>query len=417
MQSSPRRPMMSYSDKFTQTQQYKPLGPSVYENFQCLKSSSNLDQNTMSSSSTPKAIQRDFLLCPSLDQFINQIANDELSALETLFLSETPKYPTPPAFDFATLLDRSSQNESDSSPFTASPYLTQLPSSDYLQDKGPACHFISSYQTHLSQTTSSGSLEEREGAGHSISSDPTCLTQTLSFGISEEKEQSRLYISSDSTYLTQTPSSGSSEEQGFSCSHTSSHRGMLRRNELHDPIVSFYENKLINSFKYTASQKRHREENDSKDGNMSSMQVPNIPWNIAKKSVAKPHVCKVCNKGFDRLEHWTRHCKSIAHREKLTEKGTPSRNPLIVFRCPICGKGLTRKDNLKTHIKTHMHDENSNHRNAPLSLEVSQEMDLGKLDPRLYKLKSQKGSNKQRRWDDGKVLPKIIGLEKDGLPR
>lgn len=57
----------------------------------------------------------------------------------------------------------------------------------------------------------------------------------------------------------------------------------------------------------------------------------------------KKFICKVCNKGFQRLEHLERHIKIHIPSEKK-------------FECPTCHKKFNRKDNLRSHVKIHQKD-------------------------------------------------------------
>ncbi|XP_055543664.1 zinc finger protein Xfin-like [Wyeomyia smithii] len=65
--------------------------------------------------------------------------------------------------------------------------------------------------------------------------------------------------------------------------------------------------------------------------------------NDLESSKDKQHVCQVCNKGFQRLEHLDRHIKIHIPSEKK-------------FECTQCHKKFNRKDNLRSHMKIHKKD-------------------------------------------------------------
>ncbi|XP_055612691.1 zinc finger protein 271-like [Uranotaenia lowii] len=62
---------------------------------------------------------------------------------------------------------------------------------------------------------------------------------------------------------------------------------------------------------------------------------------VADKS--KAHICHICQKGFQRLEHLERHVKIHMPSEKK-------------FECVQCHKKFNRKDNLRSHMKIHNKD-------------------------------------------------------------
>lgn len=146
------------------------------------------------------------------------------------------------------------------------------------------------------------------------------------------------------------------------------------------------DNELIDSFKRAASRKRSRIEDDSDDEeDESDRMVPKISVDVAddvKGWRVKPHPCGICEKGFDRHEHLTRHIKTESHRKMLVDRGFSAGPAPKEFRCPFCAKGFTRSDNLKPHIRTHMHNDDHNHKNQAVSLEESRSKGLEKIDPR-----------------------------------
>lgn len=106
----------------------------------------------------------------------------------------------------------------------------------------------------------------------------------------------------------------------------------------------------------------------------------------ATATISKKYKCLLCEKGFDRQEHYNRHLISKSHQDTLPESGKETPEPPKVYSCLACGRQFNRKDNLKPHIKTHLLEEGKNHRGkAKILVTIEQSIRYGwaQLDPRI----------------------------------
>lgn len=211
------------------------------------------------------------------------------------------------------------------------------------------------------------------------------------------------------SYLNRTASFDYSDESESAGSYMSSDTCTPTREILLDDSLCLHENGLIDSFKCTSSLKRLRQEDGSGNDESSKRVAATNPYDIirgkgrlkvsyeiAQKSMDKPHKCEKCYKGFDRQEHLTRHNKTKSHRETMTKHGIATITPPEAY-CPVCGKGFTRSDNVKPHIRTHMHNGELSYKNSPISVEESVSKGLEKIDPRLNQSPGGKVSLKKSR--------------------
>lgn len=98
----------------------------------------------------------------------------------------------------------------------------------------------------------------------------------------------------------------------------------------------------------------------------------------------KKFKCLLCEKGFDRQEHYKRHQLSDSHRDMIKQsKRTVREPPVKKYSCQACARKFNRHDNLKPHIKTHLISEKKSSRNDPVTIEQSWEYGWEELDPRI----------------------------------
>lgn len=145
------------------------------------------------------------------------------------------------------------------------------------------------------------------------------------------------------------------------------------------------------------STRRQRPRKTSRSGSKCLERTLKPLCTRATATKLKKHICALCNKGFDRHEHFKRHQISDAHRSKEAESEKRDLGPLSrTFPCPKCKHVFNRRDNLKPHILTHFVVEGKHPRNDEVTLAESEQFGWQEFDPRFSPKERSLGRKKNR---------------------